>query len=110
MGSLTPRGEATGTKAVNDEWFATDLDPGERATRASKFKVTIAVDAAVIIETTNDSGTNWCALNAGVALAVNNLYTFDVAVRNGDKFNMKTSTTGGCTILICRVDEVIGEG
>ena len=58
-------GEATGTKAQNVEWFATDLSPetlsGDQ--EASKFRITIAISSAVDIQCTLDSGSTWLKLN-----------------------------------------------
>ncbi len=109
MANVQPAGATTGAKAQNAEFFAADLLPFVLAQYAAKNKISISVSAAVVIEITLDSGSNWTALNAGVAIGVDQLFTFDVAIRNGDTFNMRTPTGGGATVDICRVDEVTSE-
>ncbi len=87
------------TEAQNAEWFATDLLPSNNGF----FTLEISVSAAVVIEVTFDSGTNFTALNSGVALGVDQLFLFDVYVRVGDTFNIRIPTAGGATVDIGRV-------
>ena len=90
------------TEAQNAEWFATDLSPSNNGF----FTLEISVSAAVVIEVTFDSGTNFTALNSGVALGVDQLFLFDVYVRLGDTFNIRIPTAGGATVDIGRVYQV----
>lgn len=106
MGKVNPKGSATGTKAQNAEWLANDLIP----TKDAKIRITLSLDAAVVIEVTVDSGTNWLGLNNNGALTVDGLFVFDVPVRIKDKFNIRIPTAGGATINLCRIDEISGEG
>ena len=43
-------------------------------------------------------------------MVADSLYIFDVPTRFGDTFNMRTSTSGGCTVRVCRISEVGMEG
>ena len=106
MGKINPKGEATGTKVKDEEWFSKDVIP----TKDAKAKITLSLDTAVKIEVTIDGGDTWLILNSDVALIANSLFNFDVALRVNDKFNMRIPTAGGATINLCRIDEVSGEG
>jgi len=106
MGDVKSIGDASGVKAQNAEWFATDLSP----IKIAKFRISMSLDAAVKIQITVDSGTTWVTLNSDVTLTANSLYVFDVSVRVNDNFNMRIPTAGGATIQLCRVDEISGEG
>lgn len=105
-------GDATGTKAQNVEWFASDLSPetlsGDQ--EASKYRITVAISSAVDIQCTVDSGTTWLKLNSGNNLVADALYVFDCPVRFGDTFNMRTTNASGTTIRLCRISEVGMEG
>ena len=103
---------ASGSKAQNAEWFSSDLSPETLSSdqEASKFRISVAVSAAVDVQITLDSGTTWLKLNSGNTLVADSLYIFDVPTRFGDTFNMRTSTSGGCTVRVCRISEVGMEG
>ena len=103
---------ASGSKAQNAEWFAADLSPETLSSdqEASKFRVSVALSSAVDVQFTLDSGTTWLKLNSGNTLVADSLYIFDVPTRFGDTFNMRTSTSGGCTVRVCRISEVGMEG
>lgn len=105
-------GNATGIKAQNAEWFATDLSPEAivGSEEASKFRITVAVSSAVDIECTVDSGTTWLKLNSGNNVVADALYIWDVPVRYEDTFNMRTTNASGTTIRLCRISEVSMEG
>jgi len=90
------------TEAQNAEWFATDLAP----TVTGLFRLEISVSAAVVVEVTFDSGSNFTALNKNVALGVDQLFVFDVFVKIGDTFNMRIPTSGGATVDVGRVYQV----
>jgi len=110
MAGVNAIGSTTGSKTQNTEWFATDLSPVVLAPKTAKFRITVSCSATVIVEITLDSGSNWTALNSGTAIGADEIFLFDVPVRNGDTFNMRTPTAGGCTVDICRIETVTGEG
>jgi len=98
VSALFVKGEASGAKAQNEEWLASDFEPGTRANKALRLILQIAISVQdAIIEITLD-GTNFDALNSGVALTQGNVFTFDIFVKNGDKFNIRTPTGGGTTV------------
>ena len=105
-------GEAAGTKAQNAEWFAADLSPETLSSdqEASKFRLSVAVSSAVDVQCTLDSGTTWLKINSGNNLIADALYIFDIPVRFGDTFNLRTTNASGTTIRVCRVSEVSMEG
>ena len=105
-------GEASGAKAQNAEWFSADLQEQQVSEQfgASKFRITLAVNAEKKVQVTLDSGSNWVYLNEGNALVADSLYMFDVGVRDGDNFNMRTDEASGTTVTLCRVSEVSMEG
>ena len=105
-------GSASGSKAQNAEWFAADLSPETLSSdqEASKFRVSVAASSAVDVQFTLDSGTTWLKLNSGNSVVAEALYIWDIPVRFGDTFNMRTSTSGGCTVRVCRISEVGMEG
>jgi hypothetical protein len=105
-------GEASGAKSQNTEWFSSDLQ--EQAVNeqfgASKFRVTLAISSEVKVQLTLDSGTTWVYFNEDSALKADSIYVFDVPVRQGDTFNMRTNDSAGTTVRFCRVSEVSMEG
>lgn len=105
-------GEATGAKAQNTEWFASDLQEQQVSEQfgASKFRLTLAISTEKKVQITLDSGTTWVYLNEANALTADALYMFDVGVRDGDNFNMRCDEADGTTVRICRVSEVSMEG
>jgi len=105
-------GEASGTKAQNAEWFSSDLSPETLSSdqEAAKFRLTVAVSSAVDLQCTLDSGSTWLKINSGNNLVAEALYIFDIPVRFGDTFNLRTTNGSGTTIKICRVSEVGMEG
>ena len=105
-------GEATGAKAQNVEWFSADLQEQQVSEQfgASKFRLTIGINSEVKVQVTLDSGSNWLYLNGGNALVADSIYMFDVGVRDGDNFNMRTDDASGTTVKLCRVSEVSMEG
>lgn len=97
---------AATAKAQNVEYFAADLTPVVDTEHASKFKISLA-GTAVDVEFTLDSGTTW--LKFGTLTA--QLKTeFEVSVRKGDTFNMRTINASGITLDYLRVDEILSEG
>ena len=108
---VRPVGLATGAKAQNAEWFASDIATGaDQTLYSSKYRVFVAINAEKLVQCTVDSGTTWFTLNSANALEVNGAYVFDIPTRSGDTFNMRIPDSGGATILICRVDEIFSEG
>lgn len=92
--------EATGVKVQNAEWFASDIVISD----TEKLVISISEDTGVIVEITKNSGATWVTLFSGTALTIDSEHTFDVHVRSGDLFNMRTPTVGGTTINWCRID------
>lgn len=109
MANVVKAGSATGAKAQNAEWFASDLVPAVLSDYASKYRIMVAVSLAVTLEVTLDSGTTWVLLNSAVAIGAEQLFIFDVPALTADNFNLRTPTVGGTTIRYCRVDEVLSE-
>jgi hypothetical protein len=105
-------GSASGSKAQNAEWFAADLSPETLSSdqEASKFRVSVAASSAVDVQFTLDSGTTWLKLNSGNSVVAEALYIWDIPVRFGDTFNMRTTDGSGTTVRICRISEVGMEG
>ena len=106
MAKVNPIGQSTGTQAQNVEWLANDIIP----TKDAKIRITLSLDTTVKVEVTLDSGGKFVTLNEDTALVADALYMFDIGVRVGDQFNVRIPTAGGATIVICRLDEVSGEG
>ena len=106
MGDVKSIGDASGAKAQNEEWLSTDLSP----TKIAKFRMSVCLDTTVKVEVTINSGTKFVTLNEDTALVADALYTFDIAVRLDDKFNIRIPTAGGATIVICRLDQIADEG
>ena len=90
------------TESQNTEWFATDLAP----TLNGIFRLEVSVSAAVVIEVTFDSGSNFIALNSNNTIGADQLFVFDIYVRVGDTFNIRIPTAGGATVDIGRVYQV----
>ena len=90
------------TEAQNAEWFTTDLAP----TLNGIFRLEVSVSAAVVIEVTFDSGSNFTALNSNNSIGADQLFVFDIYVRVGDTFNIRIPTAGGATVDIGRVYQV----
>ena len=90
----------SGAKAQNAEWGATDYTPDVAVGKSMNLILQVSVSAAVIVEVTLDSGSNWTALNSGVAIPIDQLFQFDIFATNGDLVNFRTPTVGGATIDI----------
>jgi len=98
------KGVATGAKAQNVEWFATDIDPGIRAEKMMELTLQISLSInPVIVEITMDSGTTWSALNSGVAIPVEKLHSLSMFVKNDDLVNFRTTNASGTTLDFCYV-------
>ena len=101
----------SGAKAQNAEWFASDISSASFQTdRASKFRITLAVSSAVVVQITLDSGTTWVSLNSNKALVADSAYAFDMPALQADTFNMRTNDAAGTTVRFCRVDSLQEEG
>lgn len=111
MGSkVIPKGEESGAKAQNAEFFAADLLPTVTADYASKFKLGIVATAGDAIEVTWDGGSTWELLIGAAELTANKHFEKSFSVRNGDEVNFRCPTSGGITLDKFDVDEVINEG
>jgi len=87
------------TETQNTEWFVSDLLP----VHSGLMRVEISVSAAVVVEVTFDSGTNFTALNSNAVLGVDQLFIFDLFVKTGDTINFRIPTAGGATVDIGRI-------
>ena len=97
--ALFVKGTASGAKAQNEKWLASDFEPGTRANKALRLILEIALSVQnAVVEITLD-GTNFSALNSGTALTIGNTFLFDIFAKNGDKFNIRTPTGGGTTVV-----------
>ena len=102
---LRPKGSASGAKAEDAEFFATDLSPQTDAGTASLFRISIVATAGDAIEVTWNSGTAWEALLSTSALTANTYFEQTLFVRSGDTVNFRCPTTGGITLDRFTVDE-----
>jgi len=105
-------GDTSGAKAENVEWFSADLatEATSEQFSASKFRIHLAINSAVKVAITLDSGTKWVYLNQGTALTADSAYVFDIPVRKTDTFNMRTDDSAGTTCHYVRISEVSMEG
>ncbi len=85
------------------DFFTTDLSPTNSPTT---FRIYIALDTGGVLDVQRTSGgaTVVEELNAGVALAADAAYMFDILVQEDDTINLQTSV--GAQILYCIVIEV----
>ena len=98
------KGVETGAKSQNDEWFATDIDPGIRAGKMIELTLQISFSVTpVIVEVTLDGGATWSELNTGVLIPIGKLHSFSMFVKNNDQINFRTPTVSGTTLDICYV-------
>ena len=84
---------------VDTDVFTNDLVP----TRPAVYRINVAFSAALILYITGLSATR-LILNDGFALDANELYAFDIPVRNGDTINFQVSA--GVTIHVFDVAEI----
>lgn len=102
-------GSVSGAKAQNAEFFGTDLAPDIESDISVGFLITFSFSAAVTLEHTIDSGSNWSAVhdvNGTSSFSADETYTAIIFVRSSDTFNLRIPTAGGATVDICRVDEI----
>ena len=92
--------------AQDAEWLASDYE----ATDVGKLRFNIAVDSAVIVEYTLNSGTDWVTINEGDALVADASYGFSIYIRAGDLVNFKSPSAGTTTVIIGRLDLITDEG
>lgn len=98
------KGVETGAKAQNDEWFATDIDPGIQPGKMMELTLQISLsDTPVVVEVTMDGGATWSELNTGVVIPLGKLHSFSMFVKNNDLVNFRTPTSNGTTLDICYV-------
>ena len=100
------KGSASGAKAQNVEWFATDLTGPVRTAKAQDFiielELSTTVQASGELEYTLDSGSTWFKLGDGSA-AITETLRFRVLVKTGDTFNMRSINASGATVDRCDV-------
>ena len=98
------KGIATGAKAQNDEWFATDISPGIQSEKMMELTLQISISVnSVIVEVTMDSGATWSALNTGVAIPIGKLHSFSMFAKTDDLVNFRTPASSGTTLDFCYV-------
>ena len=95
-----------GSFSQNQSW----LSPDYYINDLGKLRVNVALSTASVVEYTVNGGVNWIKINAGDALIVNCSYGFDVYVRAGDQFNLRSPTSGTTTVVLCRTDSIKDEG
>lgn len=90
-------------KGVNEKFFDQDLTINKDG--IAKTLLTISTDSTIAIEVTFD-GTNFIKLTNPIIYIANSLYLIkDIHLLKTDKFNMRTPTSGGCKIKVCRIQE-----
>lgn len=103
---LYVKGSASGAKAQNVEWFATDIAGPVNVGKAQDLIIDIecstTVQATGDIEYTLDSGSAWLKLGDG-SLAINVGTRFRTIIKTGDTFNMRSVNAAGITIDRCDV-------
>lgn len=88
----------TGAKAQNIEFLAVDYAPTDVGT----IRINFALDGAIDVEITKNSGTSWQVL---IAATIDELDTkFTTGVRAGDLVNFRTTDAAGTTLRYFRVD------
>jgi len=92
MGLFYQRGTASGAKAQNVEWFASDLTPDTSFANAKSatWRVSLNIATSVVVQYTLDSGANWYSFSdtnptAGIET------TFVIHSADTDQFNMRTN-------------------
>jgi len=96
---MVERASYSGAKAQNAEWAATDYTGLADTDRAEMCILQVAVSVtAAVIEVTFDSGSTWYALNSGVAIAIGQLFQFDIYITGGETFNIRASNASGTTV------------
>ena len=104
-------GSASGAKAQNAEFFAADITPDIEPDITVGFLISFSFSAAVTLEQTIDSGSNWSKVhdvNGTSSFNADETYAAIVFVRSVDTFNLRIPTAGGATVDICRVQEISG--
>jgi len=94
------------TKAVNIEWFTTDVTQADTAVgKARQFRIYYTTSLAVAIQYTLDSGSNWVTLETS---AINTYRApIYIPVIDGDLFNMRHVTAATTPTVVCRIDSVL---
>lgn len=101
---------ANGTAiAQNTSFFTNGLTPSVVGPAVIKFRITMAVSTTGCILNCTIDNSHYELLNSGVALTQNAEYVWDIELRSGDTFNLQASNASGCTIILCRIDEIVDE-
>ena len=101
--SIKPVGEVTGAKGILEEWFTQDLITND----TTKYRLHISITPPSTVEYTLDGGGTWNFVKLGVTLEDKSGHEFDVPIRTGDEFNLRSALA--VTIQICRVDRIASE-
>ena len=100
----------SGVVVTNQEFFTDSIKFSIRQGSSTKVRITIVVNSNVPIQCTIDDGTTWLSFNQGNNIIANGIFAFDMPLRNGDLFNLRTTDPSGTTVLLCRLDQVTNEG
>lgn len=98
--------DTSGAKASNAKWLASDLQVGD----IMKFLLVIAVSSSSVIQITKNGGVDWVSINSGLSINAQCEYTFDVHVKAGDLFNVRTNDPAGTNIIWFRLIKSTTEG
>jgi len=100
----------SGVVVTNQEFFTNAIKFSIRQGSSTKVRVTLAVSSNSVIEATLDDGVTWLKFNQGNNILAESIYDFDLPLRNGDLFNLRTTNPSGTTVRLCRLDQVTNEG
>lgn len=92
-------------KAVDAEWFASDIVPEVDDNLGSELIFVFAFSARANISVSYDSGATWFLLNNNNKIEAETINSFAIPVINTDLINFRSDTAG--TIRIARVLEEI---
>ena len=107
MSRYRKAGIASGAKAEDAEWFASDIKPAIPADSSVAHKMILSVipSAATDIEITFDSGDTWKTLELEASVVANKLQNFEFYCHEGDLINLRAGSTGGATLTHCVIAE-----
>lgn len=98
--------DINGVKAQDAKWLPSDL----QVDNVMKLLLVIAIESSALIQITKNGGINWVSINSGLSLNANCEYTFDVHVKAGDLFNVRTNDPSGTNIIWFRLVKSTTEG
>ncbi len=89
----TNRWEASATVAVDTNWFASNVDGPTGIPVKHTLMIMVPTSTVVEVDITDGTTLKTATLNAGVALAANAWYIFDIIVYIGFTYNIQHKTT-----------------